>query len=320
MQTMTKELIEIAPMLDWTDSFFRQFIRQITHHATLYTEMIAQNAIVYGNQERLLAYHPSEQPLVLQIGGSDENLMSQAAVIAQKKGFKAININAGCPSERVQSGAFGACLMAEPEKVASCIHAMKQVCDIPITVKTRISLDFPEDKTDGFDACCRFVEKIANAGCKKIIIHARKARLKGLTPKENRQKLPLNYEVVYRVKEKFPELFISVNGNILSVDDIYTHLKYVDGVMIGRWAYANSYALKNIDALFYNDKHPILSRKEIVQNLLPIIEASEKPLHQTRHLMGLYFATPVSKQWKQVIMENKTDAIKSFLKQVPEEL
>ena len=316
---MIKKEIEIAPMLDWTDSFFRQFMRQITHHALLYTEMIAENALVYGNQEKLLAYEKTEQPLVLQIGGSDEILMAKATKIAQEKGFFAININAGCPSERVQSGAFGACLMAEPEKVATCIKAMQQACDIPITVKTRIALDNPKDQTDGFEACQRFIEKITEAGCKKVIIHARKARLKGLTPKENRQKLPLNYDVVYRIKETFPDVFISINGNISSLEDIQNHLRYVDGVMIGRWAYGNPYALKEIDSVFYNDNHPILTRKQIIENLLPIIEKSDKPLHLTRHLMGLYFATPCSRMWKQAIMENSIQAIEKFLKQVNED-
>jgi len=313
MKIMRKE-IEIAPMLDWTDTLFRQFMRQITVHAPLYTEMIAEQALVYGNREKLLQYDTIEQPLVLQVGGSDEMLMAKAAKIANQNHFQAININAGCPSQRVQSGSFGACLMATPEKVAACIHAMMSESDIPITVKTRIALDTPDDITDGFDACCRFVEATANAGCHKLIIHARKARLKNLTPKENRQKLPLNYDVVYRIKQAFPELEILINGNILSVQDIQTHLLHTDGVMIGRWAYANPYALSQIDNLFYADNHPILSRTQIIQNMLPLILQQRKPLIVTRHMMGLYFGTEYAKKWKQAVMENTTTALELFLK------
>ena len=237
---MVKE-IQIAPMLDWTDSFFRQFFRLINRRATLYTEMTAEKAIVFGNADKWLAYQDTEQPLILQVGGSTPDLMAKVAQIAEEKSFKGININAGCPSERVFAGAFGACLMAQPQKVADCIRAMKNETSLPISVKTRIALDLPEDKTDGFDACCRFIETTANAGCRDFIIHARKARLKGLTPKENRQKLPLNYPLVYRIKQTFPELNIIINGQILSVDEINNHLQYMDGVMIGRWAYASPY-------------------------------------------------------------------------------
>ena len=306
--------IEIAPMLDWTDSFFRQFFRLISHHTPLYTEMIAEQALAHENAEKLLSFNSVEQPLVLQVGGSTPSLMANAAILAQQKGFQAININAGCPSERVQAGAFGACLMAEPQKIANCVKAIKQETQIPITIKTRIALDTPSDSTDGFDSCCNFIETTANAGCKRFIIHARKARLKGLTPKENRQKLPLNYPLVYRIKEKFPQLEILINGQVLSVNEIKEHLKYVDGVMIGRWAYAHPYDLIDIDRIFYNDKHPNLSRNEIIQKLLPLIEKCEKPLHLTRHLMGLYTKTPLSKKWKQVLLENNINSIEGFIK------
>ena len=305
--------IQIAPMLDWTDSFFRQFIRLITHRVTLYTEMIAEKAVIYGDADKLLKFTQIEQPLILQIGGSTPLLMAQCSKIAEKKGFQGININAGCPSERVFAGAFGACLMAEPKKVASCIKAMKEETHLPISVKTRISLDIPEDKTDGFDACCRFIETNANAGCVRFIIHARKARLKGLTPKENRQKLALNYPLVYKIKKYFPEVEILINGQILSLSEINEHLKYTDGAMIGRWAYADPYALKDIDSLYYQDNHPILSREEIILTLLPIIERYSKPLSATRHLMGLYAKTPLSKQWKQTLLINKINEIEKFL-------
>ena len=304
--------IEIAPMLDWTDTFFRQFFRLISHHAPLYTEMIAEQALAHGDIEKLLSFNPVEQPLILQVGGSSPDLMANAAQLAEQKGFQAININAGCPSERVQAGAFGACLMACPQQVTDCVKAMKAKTKLPVTIKTRIALDDKNDSTDGFDACCRFVEATANAGCQRFIIHARKARLKGLTPKENRQKLPIDYSVVYRIKEKFPELEILINGQILSIEEIQTHLKYTDGVMIGRWAYADPYGLADIDKLFYNDNHPVLSRKEIIEHLLPVIETYEKPLHATRHLMGLYAKTPLSRKWKQTLLENNLSKIYEF--------
>ncbi len=309
---MRKE-IEIAPMLDWTDDFFRRFFRQISHHTPLYTEMIAEQALAHGDTEKLLHFEDEEQPIVLQVGGSTPELMANAAALAEKKHFTAVNINAGCPSERVQAGAFGACLMAKPEQVALCVRAMKQACDLPITIKTRIALDTKDDDTDGFDACKRFIETTVAAGCKKFIIHARKARLKGLTPKENRQKLPLNYPLVYRIKAAFPELEILINGQILSIEEIQEHLQHTDGVMIGRWAYANPYALSVIDRLFYGDNHPILTRAQIVQNLFSGIEKAQKPLHVTRHLMGLYAQTPLSKIWKQTLLQNDINALANFL-------
>ena len=308
-----KKEIEIAPMLDWTDSSFRRFFRLISKHAILYTEMTAEKAITYGDSDKLLEFEKIEQPLILQVGGSSPELMAICAQKAQQKGYQGININAGCPSERVYAGAFGACLMGEPETVASCIKAMQGETNLPISVKTRISLDTPEDKSDGFDACCRFIEVNAKAGCHRFIIHARKARLKGLTPKENRQKLSLNYPLVYKIKESFPELEILINGQILSYPEIDEHLKYSDGVMIGRWAYADPYALKDIDALYYQDNHPILSRYEIVSSLLPLIGQFNKPLHATRHLMGLYAKTPFSKKWKQTLLTNEIKSIENFL-------
>ncbi|MBP5535069.1 MAG: tRNA dihydrouridine(20/20a) synthase DusA [Alphaproteobacteria bacterium] len=306
--------IELAPMLDWTDTFFRQFFRLISHHMPLYTEMVAEQALAHGSIEKLLSFNPIEQPLVLQVGGSTPDLMANAAHLAEQKGFKAININAGCPSERVQAGSFGACLMSEPQKVVECVKAMKAQTQIPVTIKTRIALDTPNDSTDGFEACCHFIETTANAGCNRFIIHARKARLKGMTPKENRKKLPINYELVYRIKEKFPELEILINGQILSILEIQEHLKYTDGVMIGRWAYANPYDFIEFDKLFYNDNHPILSRKQIIQHLFPLIEKHEKPLHVTRHLMGLYAKTPFSKKWKQILLENDLTKFEDFMK------
>jgi len=312
---MMKKEVSIAPMLDWTDSFFRRFVRLITQKATLYTEMIAEQAILKGDREKLLAFFPSEQPLVLQIGGSTPEIMAKDAKIAEDYGYKELNINAGCPSERVQAGAFGACLMAQPERIAQCLEQMQKASRIPMSIKTRIALETPENKDkDGYDELKNFVKITSEAGCRKFIIHARKARLKGFSPKENRQKLPLNYDVVYRLKDDFPHLNIQINGNIGSVEEIKHHLQFVDGVMIGRKAYADPYFLGQIDSLFYASKKPTPTRKQIVQSFLPLLESQEKPLSATRHLMGLYYKTPQSKLWKQTLMKNDLAAIIDFLK------
>lgn len=313
---MMKKEISIAPMLDWTDSFFRLFIRQITHHALLYTEMIAEQAIIRGNQAHLLGFEEIEKPLALQIGGSTPSFMAKAAALGQTFGYDEININAGCPSSRVQAGAFGACLMANPSQVADCVRAMKNNTDLPVSIKTRIAL---EGCTNAYDSLCRFVETTANAGCQKFIIHARKARLKGLTPKENREKMPLDYPLVYQLKKDFPELCLLINGNITDLPQIKEHLCKMDGVMIGRRAYADPFFLKDIDRLYYQDNHPILSREQIVQKMLPFIEKHVqkgfKPLNVTRHIMGLYYGTPLAKKWKQAIIANNLQALYDFITQ-----
>lgn len=311
---MMQKEISIAPMLDWTDRHFRFFLRQICRHALLYTEMINEHAIVLGDKNRLLAFDALEQPLALQIGGSTPNLMAECAAIAQDAGFAEININAGCPSTRVQAGTFGACLMATPDLVARCIDAMQKRTTVPITVKTRIALEGPGD---GYTELCRFVQTVQAAGCRKFIIHARKARLKGLTPKENREKMPLNYPLVYRLKQDFPHLTIIINGNITSLDAIEAHLTQTDGVMIGRRAYADPYFLATVDNRYYHDTHPILSREEIIEHMIPYFEnqmAQGIKLHtMTRHLMGLYYQQPRSKEFKQTLMQNDLEALKAFL-------
>lgn len=311
---MMQKEISIAPMLDWTDRHFRFFLRQICRHALLYTEMINEHAIVLGDRNRLLAFDALEQPLALQIGGSDPNLMAECAAIAQDTGFTQVNINAGCPSTRVQAGTFGACLMATPDTVARCIEAMQKRTTLPITVKTRIALEGPGD---GYSELYRFVQTLQSAGCRKFIIHARKARLTGLTPKENREKMPLNYPLVYRLKQDFPHLTIIINGNITSIEAIQTHLSQTDGVMIGRRAYADPYFLAPADRLFYQDAHPILSREEIIEHMIPYFENQMKQgikLHtMTRHLMGLYYQQPRSKEFKQTLMQNDLNALKAFL-------
>lgn len=311
---MMQKEISIAPMLDWTDRHFRFFLRQICRHALLYTEMINEHAIVLGDRNRLLAFDALEQPLALQIGGSDPNLMAECAAIAQDTGFTQVNINAGCPSTRVQAGTFGACLMAVPDQVSRCVEAMQKRTTLPITVKTRIALEGPGD---GYSELHRFVQTVQAAGCRKFIIHARKARLTGLTPKENREKMSLNYPLVYRLKQDFPHLTIIINGNITSLEAVETHLTQTDGVMIGRRAYADPYFLASVDNRYYHDAHPILSREEIIERMIPYFENQMKQgikLHtMTRHLMGLYYQQPRSKEFKQTLMQNDLKALKAFL-------
>lgn len=294
------DLISVAPMLDWTNRHFRYFLRLICHQPVFYTEMIAAPALVLGNRERLLDFHPSEHPLILQIGGSDVHMMGLCATYAADFGYKGVNINAGCPSSRVQSGRFGAILMKNPERVADCVAQMRAKSSLPVSVKTRICL---ADVTgDGFEQLFHFADLVRQAGCSHLIVHARKAKL-NISPKENRsEKLPLNYEVVYKLKKSFPDLFISINGNVLSENDIEKHLNYVDGVMIGRWAYGNPYALAFLDKHFYNDAHPILSRVQILENMVSYIQSyTGKATDITHHLLGLYHGQPNAKKYKQMM-------------------
>lgn len=311
---MTDKEISIAPMLDWTDRHFRFFLRHITRHALMYTEMIAQQAIIRGDRKKLLDFDASEQPLALQIGGSQPNAMAECAKIATDFAYSEININAGCPSSKVQAGAFGACLMQTPAVVAQCVEAMKTCTSLPISVKTRIALA-KDESDDGYQDLCHFVNTVAEAGCQKFIIHARKARLHGLTPKENRQKMALNYPLVYRLKQDLPHLTIIINGNIATLPDIATHLHHTDGVMIGRAAYGNPYFLSDIDRLYYHDNHPILTRTEIIEQMLPYLEKYKgKILSISRHLMGLYHGQPHAKLWKQTVLQNDIEQIKAFVK------
>ena len=304
--------ISIAPMLDWTDRHFRFFLRQITKHAVFYSEMIAAPAILLGDKEKLLGYDETEHPLVLQIGGSHPSMMKECARIGADYGYKEININAGCPSSRVQAGRFGAILMQTPELVAECVSEMKAAVNIPISVKTRISLsDVPGD---GFNALFNFANLVKQAGCSHLIVHARKAKL-NWSPKDNRaDKMGLNYEVVYRLKKSFPDMLISINGNILSLESAQEHLSQVDGAMIGRLAYGNPYALANVDNLFYQDNSTIPSRKEILEKMIPYLEKNKDKLSIIcPHLMGLFHSTPNAKIYKQILAARDLDALKNFL-------
>lgn len=304
--------ISIAPMLDWTDRHFRYFLRFVCKRAVFYTEMVACPALVLGNRDVLLDFHPDEQPLVLQVGGSDPNLMGQCAVYASDYGYREININAGCPSSRVQAGRFGAVLMKTPELVAECVAQMRAKTPLPVSVKTRISLF--NAPGDGFSSLFSFASLVHSAGCSHLIVHARQAKL-NLSPKDNRgEKLPLDYNTVYRLKKSFPDMLISINGNVLSEDAIQKHLNFVDGVMIGRWAYGNPYALSMIDSHFYQDTHAILSRKEILEQMVPYLEKNREYLPVIcSHLMGLFHGQPNAKVYKQMLMKHDLKLLKQFI-------
>ena len=275
-------------MMDRTDRHCRYFHRKLTQRSLLYTEMLHCNAIVRGDKNNLLKYSPKEQPLAIQIGGSDPILLSEASEISEEFGFSEINLNIGCPSDKVQKGKFGAVLMKEPELVARCIKAMKNSTSLPVTVKCRIGVDEMEENRH----LDEFIEVVHQSGCETFIVHARKAWLQGLSPKDNREIPPLNYKRVYKLKEKFPQLNIVINGGITSIDDSLEHLKYVDGVMIGRKAYDDPFILTEVDNRIYDEEKTFVSLDKILVSLLPYIKSEigngTKITHITKHLMGLF--------------------------------
>ena len=293
-------------MLDWTDRHERYFLRLISGHVLLYTEMITTGALIHGDRERFLAFSDQEHPLAIQLGGSDPADLAQCARMAQDYGYDEINLNVGCPSNRVQSGMFGACLMARPELVAECVASMQEAVDIPVTVKHRIGIDENESAEELF----KFVEQVAQAGCKTFIVHARKAWLKGLSPKENRDVPPLRYDMVYELKRSMPQLEIIINGGICDLDVARQQMQHVDGVMMGREVYHNPYILSEVDRLFYNDTHQIRTRLQIIEALYPYIEAelsSGTRLHAiSRHVLGLFNGLPGARKWRRHISENAT--------------
>ena len=256
---MNQSLISIAPMMDWTDKHCRYFYRLISKNVVLYTEMITSKAILHGDKNRLLDFNDDENPLVLQLGGSDPKEMAECALIAQKWGYDEVNINVGCPSDRVLSGSFGACLMKEPDLVAQCVESMAEKCDIPVTVKHRIGIDDMES----YEQLSDFVERISDKGCEHFIVHARKAWLTGLSPKENRTIPPLNYPWVYRLKEDFSNLKFTINGGIENCEEIANHLDKVDGVMLGRAIYHNPFLLKQIEDEVFNSNENSIDREFI---------------------------------------------------------
>lgn len=295
--------ISIAPMMDWTDRHCRYFMRLLSPSAFLYTEMVTAAAVHHGDAERLLRYDDAEHPVALQLGGSNPDWMASAARKASEFGYDEININVGCPSDRVQSGQFGACLMAEPQIVADCYKAMRAETDIPVTVKTRVGID--DFDSDTF--LRRFVDTVAAAGCRKFVVHARIAILDGLSPKENRTVPPLNYDRVFRLKRACPELEIVINGGFSTIEQVESALQYVDGAMIGRQAYHQPYFLAELEHHFNPDWAPP-KRRDVVEKMLPYIEAalsSGESLHRiTRHMLGLFAGQPGARAWRRKISEN----------------
>lgn len=295
-------LISVAPMMDWTDRHDRYFLRLIAPNILLYTEMITAQALKHGDVDKLLSFHPSEHPIALQLGGSDPLLLSYAAKLGESFGFDEINLNVGCPSPRVSSGRFGACLMFEPTLVSECIHAMTESVTIPVTVKCRLGVDHHD--TD--ELLHQFIDLVSKAKSNTFIIHARKAWLKGLSPKQNREVPPLQYDRVYKMKNEFPHLKIILNGGVHQVSDIESHLSHVDGVMIGRKAYHQPYFLAEIQIRFWPEQ-PTLSRHDVVNKLCDYIEnelrCGTKLNCITRHILGLFHGEAGSAKWKRYLSE-----------------
>ncbi|RMH43863.1 MAG: tRNA dihydrouridine(20/20a) synthase DusA [Gammaproteobacteria bacterium] len=294
----------VAPMMDWTDRHCRYFHRQLTKYALLYTEMVTAQALVHGDPERLLAFHPEEHPVALQLGGSAPDLLAEAVRIAESFGYDEYNLNVGCPSDRVQSGRFGACLMAEPTLVAECVQAMQEVTNRPVTVKTRIGIDHQ----DSYEFLQTFVETVARAGVRHFIVHARKAWLSGLSPKENREVPPLHYERVYQLKKDFPTYHITINGGITELAQVLSHLQQVDGVMMGRAAYQTPYVLVDVEQHVFGIALDKPSRYEVVGRMLPYVEhqtsAGVRLSAITRHMLGLFHGQPGGKLWRRYLSQH----------------
>ena len=297
-----------APMMDWTDRHCRYFHRLLSPHARLYTEMVTSAALLHGDRESLIGFDRSEHPLALQLGGSDPLELAAAARIGAEFGYDEINLNVGCPSDRVQSGRFGACLMREPALVAECFAAMQAVVSIPVTIKCRLGVDDQCELAD----LERFVETVRAAGCTVFVVHARKAWLKGLSPKDNREIPPLNYERVYQLKRDFPQLTVIINGGLDKVVDVQNHLRHVDGAMLGRVAYHEPYRLAELEQALYAT--PLPAREGVIERMRPYIEAhlaaGGKLQHISRHMLGLYQGLPGARRWRRHLSENahRTDA------------
>ncbi|WP_329605216.1 tRNA dihydrouridine(20/20a) synthase DusA [Undibacterium hunanense] len=307
--------VSVAPMLDWTDRHCRQFHRHITRHTWLYTEMVTTGALLRGDAQRHLEFNPDEHPVALQLGGSETADLAQCAKMAEEWGYDEVNLNCGCPSERVQKGAFGACLMSEPQLVADCVKAMKDAVSIDVTVKHRIGVN----DVDSYEFMRDFVGTVAEAGCQTFIVHARNAILKGLSPKENREIPPLKYDYAYRLKQEFPQLEIILNGGIKTTADMGLHLQHVDGVMIGREAYHNPYFMASFDARFYGDNSPVKTREEILACMVPYIHRQlelygndGKGLRLNtvvRHMLGLMTGMTGARSFRQILSDSKKLAL-----------
>lgn len=302
MKTIIPLNYSVAPMLDCTDRHARYFLRLIAPHVRLYTEMVTAQAIMHGDRNYLLGFDPTEKYVALQLGGNQPVVLAECAKIGEDYGYDEINLNVGCPSDRVKSGQFGACLMYAPKLVAECVAAMQAAVKIPVTVKCRIGVD----DHDSYEALTQFIATIAVAGCNTFIIHARKAWLHGLSPKENREIPPLRYDVVKQIKQDFPHLNIILNGGIKSIADIYANYQSVDGIMIGRAAYANPFLLAEIEAEFYHQQIP--TRREVIEKFLPYLEKQLKSgirlTAMIRHILGLFQSQPGAKAWRRYLSEN----------------
>lgn len=315
----------LAPMMEWTDRYFRYLLRLGAPRMLLYTEMVTSAALVHGDAARLLAFHPDEQPVALQLGGSNPQELARAARLGEAAGYAEINLNVGCPSDRVQSGRFGACLMAEPVLVGDCVAAMREAVQVPVTVKCRIGIDDQDSESD----LRRFVETVATAGCSVFIVHARKAWLQGLNPKQNREIPPLDYDRVYRLKRDYPQLTVVLNGGIARLEAAREHLARLDGVMIGREAYANPHAMMCWDAALYGGAEPP-SPHELVRAYLPYVErelaAGTRLASMTRHMLNLFQAVPGARAWRRHLSEHAfrpgagVEVIEAALARVPERL
>ena len=308
-KSLSPRRLSVAPMMDWTDRHCRLFHRQITRHTWLYTEMVTTGALLFGNVPRHLDYSDEEHPIALQLGGSDPADLAASAKLGEQWGYDEINLNCGCPSERVQKGAFGACLMAEPKLVADCVKAMCDAVSIDVTVKHRIGID----AITSYDFVRDFVGTVAAAGSKTFIVHARNAILKGLSPKENREIPPLRYEIVYQLKRDFPDLEIIINGGITTQQEIDEHLLHVDGVMLGREAYHNPYLMAGFDARYYGDETEIKTRQQIIHAMLPYITAQLKNEVRinniTRHMLGLMTGMPGARAYRRQLSDAKQLAL-----------
>ena len=296
----------VAPMLDWTDAHCRYFYRLLSKRALLYTEMVTTGALLHGDRDRHLRYNVEEHPLALQLGGSDPVALSQCAQMAQDYGYDEVNLNVGCPSDRVQNGRFGACLMAEPRLVADCVAAMRQAVAIPVTVKSRIGID----ERDSYEELAHFITTVAEAGCETFIVHARKAWLSGLSPKENREIPPLRYDLVFQLKRDFPQLNIVINGGITELNQAQSLLSQVNGVMLGREVYHNPYVLAEVDRTLFGSNHSVESRQTVIRAMVPYIERQMQQgvrLNSiSRHLLGLFHGVDGARAWRRHISEHAT--------------
>ena len=314
--------LSVAPMMDCTDRHFRYLVRLVTRRTLLYTEMVTSAAIVHGRRDHLLDFAEEEHPIALQLGGSEPRELARCARLAVERGFDEINLNVGCPSDRVRDGRFGACLMAEPEVVARCVEAMLSASGLPVTVKTRIGID----DRDRYEDLTGFVASVAAAGCRTVIVHARKAWLSGLSPKQNREIPPLRHDVVYRLKEDFPSLEIIVNGGIHTLDEALAHNRRVDGSMMGREAYRNPFVLADADhRMFRADTATSADRREVAGRMLEYarreVEHGSRLHHVTRHMLGLFHATSGARRWRrhlstEAARRNDADVIAEALRQV----